>query len=43
MPLEFLAWNSPPLGFSRITVIIIILIIITIGKIKLKKERAKLK
>ena len=39
MPLEFLAWNSPPLDFSRITlpvilikitiVIIIIIIIIT--------------
>ena len=37
MPLEFLAWNSPPLDFSGITVpvilskiIIIIIIIITI-------------
>ena len=29
MPLEFLAWNSPLLDFSRITVIIIIMIIIT--------------
>ena len=25
MPLQFLAWNSPPLDFSRITVIIIII------------------
>ena len=33
MPLEFLAWNSPPLDFSKINVIIIIIIIITmIGK-----------
>ena len=35
MPLEFLAWDSPPLYFSRITVpvilikIIIVIIIIT--------------
>ena len=35
MPLEFLAWNSPPLDFSRITVpvilikITIVIIIIT--------------
>ena len=31
MPLEFLAWNSPHLDFSRITVIIIIIIITMIG------------
>ena len=37
MPLEFLAWNSPPLDFSRITVpvilikiTIVIIIIITL-------------
>ena len=43
MPLEFLAWNSPPLDFSRITVpvilikitIVIIIIIIIIMIIKL--------
>ena len=29
MPLKFLAWNSPPRDFSRITVIVIIIIIIT--------------
>ena len=38
MPLEFLAWNSPPLDFSRIavkviliniTIILIIIVIIT--------------
>ena len=28
MPLEFFAWNSPSLDFSRINVIIIIIIII---------------
>ena len=30
MPLEFLAWNSLPLDFPRITVIIMIIIIITV-------------
>ena len=25
MPLEFLAWNSPPLDFSRITVAVILI------------------
>ena len=41
MPLEFLAWNSPPLDFSGITVpvilskiIIIIIIIITTMTVK---------
>ena len=29
MPLEFLAWNSPPLDSPRITIIIIIIITIT--------------
>ena len=37
MPLEFLAWNSPPLDFSRITAMVIlikitIIIIIVISK-----------
>ena len=43
MPLEFLAWNSPPLDFSRITlpvilikitIVIIIIIIIIIMIVK---------
>ena len=41
MPLEFLAWNFPPLDFSRITVpvilskiIIIMIIIITTMTVK---------
>ena len=46
MPLEFLAWNSPPLDFSRITVpvilikitiVIIIIIIIMIIKLIVKQ------